>query len=170
RRGHGLCHYGFGALVLWYPILRLQGEGALVHLSGPHAKETYIGKQGVPATSDFGFKDLQASAGNYDGILGPGGWAPDTLRRYPNVLQYIQEMNKEEKVISQNCHGGWVLISADILKDKTVTSTPAIKDDITNAGATWVDEPVVVDNHLISSRRPADLPVYVKAFADKLAE
>ena len=124
----------------------------------------------MPATSDFGFKDLQASAGNYDGILVPGGWAPDTLRRYPNVLQYIQEMNKEEKVIGQICHGGWVLISADILKDKTVTSTPAIKDDITNAGATWVDEPVVVDNHLISSRRPADLPVYVKAFADKLAE
>ena len=107
---------------------------------------------------------------NYDGILVPGGWAPDTLRRYPNVLQYIQEMNKEEKVIGQICHGGWVLISADILKDKTVTSTPAIKDDMTNAGAIWVDEPVVVDEHLISSRRPADLPVYVKSFADKLAE
>src|SRR5699024_5286747 len=103
-------------------------------------------------------------------ILVPGGWAPDTLRRYPNVLQYIQEMNKEEKVIGQMCHVGWVLISADILKDKTVTSTLAIKDDMTNAGATRVEEAVIVYDHLISSRRLTDLPVYVKAFADKLAE
>ena len=165
-----LVDHEFEDLELWYPILRLREEGATVHLIGPRAKETYIGKYGVPAVSDFGFKDLQAAAINYDGILVPGGWAPDQLRRYPQVLQYIQEMDKSEKVIGQICHAGWVLISADILKGKTVTSTPGIKDDMTNAGATWIDEPVVVDGHLISSRRPPDLPPYMKAFADKLAE
>ncbi len=170
KRVIALVDHDFEDLELWYPILRLQEEGATVHLIGPRAKQTYIGKYGVPAVSDFGFKDLQASAGNYDGILVPGGWAPDQLRRYPEVIQYIQEMNKEEKVIGQICHAGWVLISADILKGKTVTSTPGIKDDMTNAGATWIDEPVVVDGHLISSRRPPDLPPYMKAFADKLAE
>lgn len=170
KRVIALVDHDFEDLELWYPILRLQEEGATVHLIGSRAKHTYIGKYGVPAVSDFGFKDLQASAGNYDGILVPGGWAPDQLRRYPEVIQYIQEMNKEEKVIGQICHAGWVLISADILKGKTVTSTPGIKDDMTNAGATWIDEAVVVDGHLISSRRPPDLPPYMKAFADKLAE
>lgn len=170
KRVIALVDHDFEDLELWYPILRLQEEGATVHLIGPHAKETYFGKYGVPAVSDFGFKDLQAAAGNYDGILVPGGWAPDSLRRHSNVLQYIQEMDKAEKIIGQICHGGWVLISADILKGKTVTSTPGIKDDMTNAGATWVDEPVVVDGHLISSRKPDDLPHYMKTFADKLAE
>lgn len=165
-----LVDHDFEDLELWYPILRLQEEGATVHLIGPRAKQTYTGKYGVPAISDFGFKDLQAAASNYDGILVPGGWAPDQLRRYPQVIQYIQEMDKAEKVIGQICHAGWVLISAGILNGKKVTSTPGIKDDMTNAGAIWVDEPVVVDGHLISSRRPPDLPPYMKAFADKLAE
>lgn len=163
-----LVDHDFEDLELWYPILRLREEGAKVHLIGPSAKETYIGKYGVPAKADFGFKDLQAHAENYDGILVPGGWAPDTLRRYPEVVRYIKEMDRAKKPIGQICHAGWVLISADILNGKQVTSTPGIKDDMTNAGATWLDEPVVVDGHIVSSRRPADLPVYMKAYIELL--
>lgn len=158
----------FDDLELWYPILRLREEGATVHIVGQEANKQYIGKNGVPAETDFAFTDVDAN--DYDAILVPGGWAPDKLRRYPEVLDYIKVMNDAEKPIGQICHAGWVLISANVLQGKKVTSTPGIKDDMTNAGATWVDEPVVIDGHLISSRRPPDLPPYMKAFADKLAE
>ncbi|WP_087974426.1 type 1 glutamine amidotransferase domain-containing protein [Oceanobacillus rekensis] len=157
----------FEDLELWYPILRLQEEGAQVDLVGKEAKKTYIGKYGVPAESAYAFIDIRVD--DYDAILVPGGWAPDKLRRYPEVLDFIRSMDESKKPIGQICHAGWVLISANILQGKQVTSTPGIKDDMTNAGATWSDEAVVVDGHIISSRRPPDLPPYVKAFADKLA-
>ncbi len=99
----------------------------------------------------------------------PGGWAPNKLRRFPEVLALVQHMEESKKTIGQICHAGWVLISAKILQGKKVTSTPGIRDDMENAGAKWLDEPVVVDGHLVSSRRPPDLPEYVKAFADVLA-
>ena len=158
----------FEDLELWYPVHRLREEGTEVHLVGPEANKKYIGKYGVPAESDYAFTDINVD--DYDGILVPGGWAPDYLRRYPEVLEFIRVMDKAQKPIGQICHAGWVLISADILKGRKVTSTPGIKDDMTNAGATWIDEAVVVDGHLISSRRPPDLPPYMKAFVDKLAE
>lgn len=158
----------FEDLELWYPILRLQEEGATVHLVGKEAGKKYIGKYGVPAESEYDFSSVQAK--DYDAILVPGGWAPDKLRRYPEVIELIREMDKAEKPIGQICHAGWVLISADILKGRKVTSTPGIKDDMTNAGSEWLDEPVITDGHIISSRRPPDLPPYMKAFADKLAE
>lgn len=158
----------FEDLELWYPILRLREEGATVHLVGKEANKTYIGKYGVPAESDFALADIDSK--DYDGILVPGGWAPDKLRRYEEVLTFIKEMDQDKKPIGQICHAGWVLISANVLEGKQVTSTPGIKDDMTNAGSTWVDEAVVVDGHLISSRRPPDLPPYMKAYADKLAE
>ncbi|SET00056.1 protease I [Oceanobacillus limi] len=158
----------FEDLELWYPILRLQEEGAQVDLVGKEAKNKYIGKYGVPAESDYSFSDITIE--DYDAILVPGGWAPDKLRRFPEVLDFVKHMDQAKKLIGQICHAGWVLISADILQGKKVTSTPGIKDDMTNAGATWVNEAVTVDGHLISSRRPPDLPEYMKVFADKLAE
>ncbi|MRH43720.1 DJ-1/PfpI/YhbO family deglycase/protease [Aquibacillus halophilus] len=157
----------FEDLELWYPVLRLREEGAEVHLVGKEANKVYVGKYGVPAESDKAFTDVEVK--DYDAILVPGGWAPDKLRRYPEVLDFVRHMDDNKKPIGQICHAGWVLISADILKGKKVTSTPGIKDDMTNAGSTWFDEAVVVDGHIISSRRPPDLPPYVKAFADKLA-
>ncbi|OKL35711.1 type 1 glutamine amidotransferase domain-containing protein [Domibacillus mangrovi] len=158
----------FEDLELWYPILRLQEEGATVHLVGNEAGKKYIGKYGVPAVSEYAFTDIQVD--EYDAILVPGGWAPDKLRRYPEVIDFVRSMNDAKKPIGQICHAGWVLISANILDGVNVTSTPGIKDDMTNAGSTWHDEAVVTDGHIISSRRPPDLPPYVKAFADKLAE
>lgn len=163
-----LVENDFEDLELWYPILRLREEGATVDLVGKEANKTYMGKYGVPAVSDKAFADVDIDA--YDAILVPGGWAPDKLRRYPEVIDFVIAMDQAKKPIGQICHAGWVLISAHILQDVKVTSTPGIKDDMTNGGAIWIDEPVVVDGHIISSQRPPDLPPYVKAFADKLAE
>ncbi|MFY4775670.1 type 1 glutamine amidotransferase domain-containing protein [Metabacillus sp. RGM 3146] len=158
----------FEDLELWYPVLRLREEGAEVHLAGEKTDETYVGKYGVPAKSDLSFSEIDPS--EYDAILVPGGWSPDKLRRYPEVLDMVRHMHEHQKPIGQICHAGWVLISAGILDGVNVTSTPGIKDDMTNAGAIWHDEAVVRDGHIISSRRPPDLPEYGKAFADALAE
>lgn len=162
-----LVDHEFEDLELWYPVMRLQEEGATVHLVGPKSKESYTGKYGVPAVADFSFTEIHPA--DYDGILIPGGWAPDKLRRYAEVLEMVKHMDENQKPIGQICHAGWVLISAKILQGRKVTSTPGIKDDMENAGAIWINEPVVVDGHLVSSRRPPDLPPYAKAFADALA-
>ncbi|MBH0231645.1 type 1 glutamine amidotransferase domain-containing protein [Halobacillus yeomjeoni] len=158
----------FEDLELWYPLMRLQEEGAVVHLVGEEAGVEYPGKYGVPAKSDYSFDQIDPA--EYDGILVPGGWSPDKLRRYDSVIQMVRHMDDNHKPIGQICHAGWVLISADILQGRKVTSTPGIKDDMMNAGATWVDEAVVVDGHIVSARRPPDLPPYAKAYADLLAE
>lgn len=158
----------FEDLELWYPLLRLQEEGATVHLVGEEAGVDYPGKYGVPATSDLAFDDVDPH--DYDGILVPGGWSPDKLRRYEKVMEILRHMDEKRKPIGQICHAGWVLISADILKGRKVTSTPGIKDDMMNAGAEWYDEAVIQDEHIVSARRPPDLPPYAKAFADLLAE
>lgn len=161
-----LIHKEFEDLELWYPVLRLKEEGATVHIVGEKANTTYIGKYGVPAVSDFGFSDVDCD--EYDGLLVPGGWAPDKLRRYPEVLEIVRKMNEKGKPIGQICHAGWVLISANIISGKRVTSTPGIKDDMTNAGGIWVDEPAVVDGNIVSSRKPQDLPEYMKAYVELL--
>ncbi|WP_334072061.1 MULTISPECIES: type 1 glutamine amidotransferase domain-containing protein [Paenibacillus] len=158
----------FEDLELWYPIYRVREEGAEVHLAGLEKGKKYIGKYGVPAVTDMSFEEVRSS--DYDGILVPGGWAPDKLRRYGKVLEVIRELNEAKKPIGQICHAGWVLISAGILKGVTVTSTPGIRDDMENAGAVWKDEPVVVDGHIVSARRPPDLTEYGKAFVDALAD
>ena len=152
----------------WYPVYRLREEGAEVVIAGPEAGERYQGQSGIPADTELAFSSLKAD--DYDGLLIPGGWAPDRLRRYPELLDFVRAMDEAEKPIGHICHAGWVLISADILQGRKVTSTPAIKDDMKNAGAEWVDEVCVVDGHIVSSRRPDDLPVYAKTFADLLAK
>lgn len=157
-----LVHTDFEDLELWYPILRLREEGAEVILAGEGKHVKYMGKYGVPAESDIDFS--QALEMDFDAILVPGGWAPDKLRRFDEVIEIVKKMDAEKKPIGQICHAGWVLISADILKGKTVTSTPGIKDDMKNAGATWVDVPSVVDGHIVSARKPGDLPEYMKDF------
>ncbi|UFJ39437.1 type 1 glutamine amidotransferase [Brevibacillus humidisoli] len=157
----------FEDLELWYPVLRLREEGATVEIVGPAANETYHGKYGVPCKSDKSL--VEVNPADYDGVLVPGGWAPDKLRRYPEVLFFVRAMHESKKPIGHICHAGWVLASARILQGVTTTSTPGIKDDMENAGATWVDQDVVVDGHIVGSRRPPDLPAYAKAFADLLA-
>lgn len=161
-----LVHQDFEDLELWYPILRLKEEGIKVLVAGEEKNKVYTGKHGVPVTTDLSFKDIHYK--DYAGVLIPGGWAPDKLRRFNEVLQLVKSMNDEKLLIGQICHAGWVTISAGILKGRMVTSTPAIKDDMMNAGAHWIDKEVVVDRNIISSRRPADMPAYLKEIIKKL--
>ena len=158
----------FEDLEMWYPILRLRESGALITVIGPEKNKKYIGKYGVPLVSDLAFDEVKSE--DFIGLYVTGGWAPDKLRRYPDVLRLTREFHEANKPIAQICHAGWVLISAKILNGYTVTSTPGIRDDMENAGATWVDEEVVIDRNLISGRRPPDLPAFTKAFVDKLTE
>lgn len=155
-------HDDFEDLELWYPVLRLIEEGITVHLVGEESNKKYTGKYGVPAVSMFSFEEVNYK--EYDALLVPGGWAPDKLRRFPKVIEIVKYMNDHNKPIGQICHAGSVLISAKILNGKKVTSTLGIKDDMINAGAEWLDLPVVVDGNIVSSRKPLDLPYYMHEF------
>ena len=156
-----LVEESYEDLELWYPVLRLQEAGMEVVLAGKDMNTVYQGKSGTRVTTTASFAELNAA--DFDGVLIPGGWAPDKLRRYPEVLDIVRHMDREEKIIAAICHAGWVLISANVLNGRTVTSTPAIRDDMVNAGARWVDEPVVTNGTLISAQGPKDLPGYMKA-------
>lgn len=146
-------------LELWYPKLRLIEEGAKVVVAGTGEK-TYKGKNGYPLEVDGNIKDYKAK--DFDAVVIPGGFAPDKLRRYEEVLEFVREMNKSGKVIASICHGPWVLVSAGILKGKKVTCVSAIKDDVMNAGAKYFDKEVVVDGNIITSRMPDDLGAFCR--------
>ena len=146
-------------LEVWYPALRLAEEGAAVSLIGTGASD-YKGKFGYPAQADLSID--QAKPADFDAVVVPGGWAPDFLRRYEAVLQFVRDMDKAQKPVAAICHAGWVLASAGILKGRTVTCFSAIKDDVKNAGARYVDQEVAVDGNLITSRKPEDLPAFCR--------
>jgi protease I len=152
-------------LELWYPKIRLEEEGARTVVAGV-GERTYQGKRGYPLTVDANVDDV--SAHDFDGLVIPGGYAPDILRRSQRVLQLVREIHQAGKPIAFICHAGWVPISANILRGKRGTSVGAIKDDLVNAGLLWEDSPVVVDGNLISSRTPADLPAFCKALIKAL--
>jgi protease I len=152
-------------LELWYPKIRLEEEGARTVVAGL-GERTYQGKRGYPITVDAGVDDVAAR--DFDGLVIPGGYAPDILRRSPRVLQLVREIFEAGKPVAFICHAGWVPISAGILRGRRGTSVGAIKDDLVNAGLLWEDSPVVVDGNLISSRTPADLPAFSKALISAL--
>jgi len=154
-------------LELWYPKIRLEEEGATTTVAGLGDK-TYQGKRGYPVTVDTDVDRVDAS--QFDGLVIPGGFAPDQLRRYDRVLQITRDIYQAGKPVAFICHAGWVPISAKILKGKRATSVRAIKDDMENAGVIWEDAPVVVDTNLISSRTPADLPAFCKALIAALEQ
>jgi protease I len=142
-------------LELWYPYYRLQEEGADCVIAG-ETMERFDGKNGYPCHPDALIGDMNSA--DFTALVIPGGFMPDKLRRNEKVLQLTREFDQAGKMIGMICHAGWVPVSAGILRGRTVTSTPGIKDDLINAGATWLDQPLVVDQHLISARRPPDLP------------
>ena len=152
-------------LELWYPKLRVEEAGFTCKLAG-EALRVYDGKHGYPAKADVLIADAHEE--DYAGLLVPGGFMPDKLRRNAKVLSLTREFFERGKPIAFICHGGWIPISAKILKGKKATGTTAIKDDLENAGAIWVDAPVVIDGNLISSRTPVDLVPFAKAFVDAL--
>ena len=152
-------------LELWYPKIRLEEEGARTVVAGTGEK-TYQGKKGYPITVDSSVDQL--SADDFDGLVIPGGYAPDIMRRSQKLLQLTREIYQAGKPVAFICHAGWVPISAGIVKGKRGTSVGAIKDDLVNAGLVWEDSPVVVDGNLISSRTPADLPQFCRALITAL--
>lgn len=144
---------------LLYPYYRLQEAGFQVDLIGKKENETYHSKQGVPVTSDLASKDI--SADDYDALVIPGGFSPDYMRRTQATVDFVHSMADQKKPIAAICHGPWMLISGTNLKGRTLTGFHSIKIDIENAGATYVDQAVVVDDFIITSRTPKDLPVFV---------
>lgn len=154
-------------LELWYPKIRLEEEGARTVVAGTGEK-TYQGKRGYPLTVDTDVDRIEAN--DFDGLVIPGGYAPDIMRRSQKLLQLTREIYQAGKLVAFICHAGWVPISAGIVRGKRGTSVGAIKDDLVNAGMLWEDSPVVVDGNLISSRTPADLPQFCQAIIAALNE
>jgi protease I len=152
----------------WYPYYRLKEAGAEVLVAGPVAGLTYTGAAGIPAKSDAAAAEI--SAGDFDGLVIPGGYAPDHMRRHPAMVGLVRDMVESGRVVAAICHAGWMLASAGILKGRTVTSFFAIKDDIIHAGANYVDQEVVIDGKLITSRTPDDLPAFAKAIIKALTD
>lgn len=154
-------------LELWYPKLRLEEAGAHVTVAGPEAGVNYPGKHGYPCVSDAEIADMEAE--DFHGVVCPGGWAPDKLRRDPKVLELVGAFHAAGKLVAAICHGGWIPISAGVYDGVRVTGSPGIKDDLLNAGAEFVDAPVVVDRHHVTSRRPSDLPDFLRATIEVLS-
>lgn len=154
-------------LELWYPKLRLEETGATTVVAGL-GDTTYLSKHGYPADTDASIDDL--SPADFDGVVIPGGWAPDYLRRSDAVKSFVAAVSASGGLVAAICHGGWVLASAGVAKDRRMTSVIAIKDDLVNAGADWVDAPVVVDGSMVTSRTPRDLPSFMPAVIAVLQE
>jgi protease I len=153
-------------LELWYPKLRMQEAGATVVVAGPEARHTYQGKHGYPCQSDVALASVQA--GDFDGLIIPGGFMPDKLRRDGQVLDLVRAFHDAKKLIAAICHAGWIPISAGVYRGVRVTGSRGIKDDLINAGAFWEEAAVVVDRHFVSSRKPDDLPEFCRGILQVL--
>jgi len=157
----------YQVLEVWYPYLRLKEAGYNPVLTGPAGQAVYKSKEGYPAEQDVTISNI--SPADVDGVVIPGGYAPDRLRRHDRINSFVNQVFNSGKLVAAICHGGWVLVSAGILKGKRATCFFAIKDDIINTGAEYIDEEVVCDGNLITSRKPEDLPVFMKAILRFLA-
>lgn len=155
-------------LEVWYPYYRLKEEGAEVKAVGTGSAASYTSKFGYPITAELAADKV--SAKDCDAVVIPGGYAPDILRRYPAVLKLVRETYEQGKVVAAICHAGWVLASAGVLKGKRATCFSAIKDDVIHAGAEYVDQEVVVDGNLITSRKPEDLPAFCREIIKALGK
>jgi protease I len=148
-----------------YPLYRLREAGAETFVVGPEAGKKHPGKEGTSAKSDLAAKDV--SPAEYSVLIIPGGYAPDHMRRHKAMVDLVKNMHEQGKIVAAICHAGWMLASAKILKGLKVTSFIAIKDDLVHAGANWVDEEVVIDKNLITSRTPDDLPAFMRAVIEQ---
>lgn len=147
-------------LELWYPLLRLKEEGVETKLVGTGSSDLYSGRNGFPAKPEVTASSITSR--DFDGIIIPGGFAPDYLRRYPAIINLVKETFQQGKLIGALCHGPSVLISADIIRGKRITGNRAIRDDIVNAGGEYVDSHTMVDGNILTAQGPNDLPVFMK--------
>jgi protease I len=152
---------------VWYPLYRLREAGAEVVTVGATAGATYTSKLGYPVHCDKSYNEVSAS--QFDGVVVPGGYAPDHIRRHPEANLLVHDFDAQGKLVAAICHAAWVLCSAKMLKGRKATSFFAIKDDVIHAGAEWVDAEVVVDRNLVTSRKPDDLPAFCRAMIAVLA-
>ena len=153
-------------LEVWYPYYRLAEAGAKVVRVAPKAAQTYLSKLGYPCVSDAAARDVRG--GDFDAVIVPGGWCPDYMRRDESMIAFIRQAAEAGIVLAAICHGGWMLCCTDALRSRRATSFQAIKYDMINAGANWVDEECVVDGNVITARKPDDLPAFCKAIAAAL--
>ena len=163
---------GFEQVELTGPKKALEQAGAQTHIVSP-AKDT------VQGWNDFEHADKfhvdvpleHARADDFDALLLPGGVAnPDQLRTIPRALQFVRTFFIAGKSVAAICHGPWTLIDAEVVRGRNVTSWPSLKSDLTNAGAKWLDREVVVDNGLVTSRKPADIPLFNRKMLELFAE
>ena len=143
---------------LWYPLYRLREAGADVVVVG--SADQHTSKLGYPVKTNL--KADQANAADFDAVIVPGGYAPDIMRRHEPMVRLVREAYEQGKVVATICHAGWMLASAGIARGKRLTCYHSIKDDLINAGAVYVDQAVVVDGNLITSRQPDDLPAFCR--------
>jgi len=159
----------YQVLEVWYPYYRLKEAGFDCDLVAAEANKDYPSKEGYPCRSTVAAKN--AKAADYDCMVVPGGFAPDFMRRSEDMIKFANDMaGSASKIIAAICHGAWLLCSTKILKGKTVTCFMAVRDDVKNAGANYVDEECVVDGNLITSRKPDDLPAFCKAILKALGK
>jgi protease I len=153
---------------LWYPVRRLQEAGATVLLVGPQQDKVYKSKHGYPARSDRAADDVDVT--DLDGVIIPGGYAPDRMRQHASMVKLVKDAMERELIVAAICHAGWMLCSADVLEGRRATSYRAIKDDMMHAGAEWLDEEVIIDGNLITSRSPDDLPAFMRAIVEHASQ
>jgi protease I len=168
KRAAVLVEQMYQEMEIWYPVYRLREAGCKVTLVGPEAGQTYPSKLGYPAKSDKAARDV--SADDFDLLVIPGGYAPDHIRRHEAMIRLTSTMAEQGKPVAAICHGPWVLCSTQALKGRKVTCFSAIKDDVINAGAKYVDQEVVRDGNIITSRKPDDLPAFMQTLIQAVRE
>ncbi len=162
-----LLEEGFEDLEYWVTVMRLREEGAEVVTVGSSLDPVY-GKNALSAQADATAGDVDAA--ELDGIVIPGGWAPDKLRRYPEIIELVRGVHERGKTVGIICHGGLVAISAKIVAGVSATGSLGIKDDLENAGATWVDKPAFREGNLVWGRVVPDIPAFCRELVEALAE
>ena len=168
KRAAVLVEQQYQEMEVWYPVYRLREAGCKVTLVGPEAGQTYPSKLGYPAKSDKAAKDVTAT--DFDLIVIPGGFAPDFIRRTEAMIRLVSDMAEKGKIVAAICHGPWVLCSTQALKGRKATCFFAIKDDVSNAGAHYVDAEVIRDGNVITSRKPDDLPAFMQTIIQAVRE
>jgi protease I len=162
-----LAEDNYQELELWYPLLRLKEAGAEVKVIGREKGMIHTSKHGYEVTVDIAASEARSQ--DYDAIVIPGGYAPDLMRRNAAMTGLVRDMYNQGKVVAAICHAAWMLASADVIRGKRLTSFYSIKDDMVNAGANWIDEPVIRDGNLITSRIPSDLPFFCREIISALS-
>ncbi|MBI4355601.1 MAG: type 1 glutamine amidotransferase [Candidatus Omnitrophica bacterium] len=153
---------------VWYPYYRLLEAGARVVVIGSSRATSFKSKHGYPIEAAVTAAKIDART--LDGVIVPGGFAPDFMRRDPAMVKLVHDVYEQGGIVAAICHGAWLLCSAKILQGKTITSFFAIRDDVEHAGATWVNREVSRDGQLVTARQPEDLPAFMKTLLEALAE